>query len=95
MWFIKRVLIDKWDTEKAMTEAAALGFTSQPLKTFRDGLHRKAQESIRVIRVIRGHGLRGFLRTRRATSAQGLLRRRGRPSEALYSRFSDVLRHRE
>jgi uncharacterized protein (TIGR01244 family) len=34
MWFIKRVLIDKWDTEKAMTEAAALGFTSQPLKTF-------------------------------------------------------------
>jgi uncharacterized protein (TIGR01244 family) len=34
MWFIKRVLIDKWDTDKAMAEAAALGLSSQPLKTF-------------------------------------------------------------
>ena len=34
MWFIKRVLVDKWDTEKAMAEATALGFTSAPLKTF-------------------------------------------------------------
>jgi uncharacterized protein (TIGR01244 family) len=34
MWFIKRVLIDKWDTDKAMAEAAALGLSSQPLKNF-------------------------------------------------------------
>jgi uncharacterized protein (TIGR01244 family) len=34
MWFIKRAVVDKWDTDRAMTEAAALGFTSQPLKTF-------------------------------------------------------------
>ena len=34
MWFIKRVVVDKWTTDRAMEEAAALGFTSQPLKTF-------------------------------------------------------------
>ena len=34
MWFIKRAVVDKWDTDRAMAEAAALGFTSQPLKTF-------------------------------------------------------------
>lgn len=34
MWFIKRVLVDKWDNERALAEATALGFTSQPLKTF-------------------------------------------------------------
>ena len=34
MWFIKRVLIDKWDTERASEEAAQLGLTSSALKTF-------------------------------------------------------------
>ena len=34
MWFTKRVLVDKWTTDKAMAEATQLGFTSQPLKTF-------------------------------------------------------------
>ncbi len=34
MWFIKRALVDKWDNDKAMAEATALGFTSAPLKTF-------------------------------------------------------------
>lgn len=34
MWFIKRVLIDKWATDRAMTEATDLGFSSQPLKNF-------------------------------------------------------------
>src|SRR5580765_1323408 len=34
MWFIKRVLVDKWTTDRAMAEATDLGFTSQPLKTF-------------------------------------------------------------
>jgi uncharacterized protein (TIGR01244 family) len=34
MWFVKRVLIDKWTTERALAEATELGFTSQPLKTF-------------------------------------------------------------
>jgi uncharacterized protein (TIGR01244 family) len=34
MWMIKRVLIDKWDLEKASAEAASLGLTSQPLKAF-------------------------------------------------------------
>lgn len=34
MWFIKRVLIDKWDTDRASEEAAQLGLTKQSLKTF-------------------------------------------------------------
>jgi len=34
MWFVKRVLLDKWDNDRAMDEATQLGFTSQPLKTF-------------------------------------------------------------
>ncbi len=34
MWFIKRVLVDKWDNDRAAAEAAQLGLTSQPLKTF-------------------------------------------------------------
>jgi protein tyrosine phosphatase (PTP) superfamily phosphohydrolase (DUF442 family) len=34
MWFIKRVLVDKWDNDRATAEAAQLGLTSQPLKTF-------------------------------------------------------------
>ena len=33
-WFIKRVLVDKWDTAKAMTEAEGLGLTSAPMKQF-------------------------------------------------------------
>jgi uncharacterized protein (TIGR01244 family) len=34
MWFIKRVQIDRWDTDRAMKEAEALGLTSAPLKQF-------------------------------------------------------------
>jgi uncharacterized protein (TIGR01244 family) len=34
MWFVKRVRIDKWDTDRAMKEAEALGLTSAPLKQF-------------------------------------------------------------
>ena len=34
MWFIKRVQIDRWDTDKAMKEAEALGLTSAPLKQY-------------------------------------------------------------
>jgi uncharacterized protein (TIGR01244 family) len=34
MWFIKRALVDKWDTDRAMAEATELGFTAQPLKNF-------------------------------------------------------------
>ncbi len=34
MWFAKRVLIDKWDMERAGNEAAALGLTSAPMKSF-------------------------------------------------------------
>jgi uncharacterized protein (TIGR01244 family) len=34
MWLIKRVLIDKWDVDRASEEATQLGLTSQPLKTF-------------------------------------------------------------
>ena len=34
MWFIKRGVVDKWDTGRAMAEATELGFTSQPLKDF-------------------------------------------------------------
>jgi uncharacterized protein (TIGR01244 family) len=34
MWFVKRVLVDKWDMEKAGAEAAGLGLTNATLKTF-------------------------------------------------------------
>jgi len=34
LWMIKRVVVDKWDVERASTEAAALGLTNPALKTF-------------------------------------------------------------
>ena len=34
MWLVKRVLVDKWDVEKASAEAASLGLTNATLKTF-------------------------------------------------------------
>jgi uncharacterized protein (TIGR01244 family) len=34
MWFVKRVQIDKWDSDRAMKEAEALGLSSAPLKQF-------------------------------------------------------------
>jgi uncharacterized protein (TIGR01244 family) len=34
MWLIKRVLIDKWDNDRAAEEATQLGLTSSALKTF-------------------------------------------------------------
>ncbi len=34
LWFIKRVKVDRWDVDRAAGEAAALGLTSSPLKTF-------------------------------------------------------------
>jgi uncharacterized protein (TIGR01244 family) len=34
MWFLKRVLIDKWDTDKALDEATQLGMASPALKAF-------------------------------------------------------------
>ena len=34
MWFVKRVLVDKWDLERAGAEAAGLGLSNQALKTF-------------------------------------------------------------
>jgi hypothetical protein len=34
MWFVKRAVVDKWAVDKAMAEAADLGFTNPALKTF-------------------------------------------------------------
>ena len=34
MWMIKRMQIDKWDADRAGTEAAALGLTNPALRTF-------------------------------------------------------------
>jgi uncharacterized protein (TIGR01244 family) len=34
MWYVKRVLVDKWDMEKAGAEAASLGLTNPTLKAF-------------------------------------------------------------
>jgi uncharacterized protein (TIGR01244 family) len=34
MWMIKRMVVDKWDADKAGTEATALGLTSAGLKKF-------------------------------------------------------------
>ena len=34
MWLIKRLVVDKWDTDRAVTEAAALGLTNPALRQF-------------------------------------------------------------
>ena len=34
VWMVKRMVIDKWDAERAATEATALGLTSPALKTW-------------------------------------------------------------
>jgi uncharacterized protein (TIGR01244 family) len=34
MWFIKRIQIDRWESDRAMKEAESLGLTSAPLKQF-------------------------------------------------------------
>jgi len=34
MWMIKRLAVDHWDTDRASTEAAALGLTNPTLKQF-------------------------------------------------------------
>jgi len=34
MWFVKRVRLDKWEVERAMKEAEALGLTNANLKQF-------------------------------------------------------------
>ena len=34
MWFIKRLVVDRWDVERAAKEATALGMTSPTLKQF-------------------------------------------------------------
>ena len=34
MWLIKRLVVDRWDVDRAVAEAAALGQTSLPLRKF-------------------------------------------------------------
>ena len=34
MWLMKRVIVDGWDTNKAMEEATALGLANETLKQF-------------------------------------------------------------
>ena len=34
MWLIKRIVVDKWDVDRAMAEAEALGLTNPALKTW-------------------------------------------------------------
>jgi hypothetical protein len=34
MWLMKRAIVDGWDTDKAMQEAADLGLTNEGLKQF-------------------------------------------------------------
>jgi hypothetical protein len=34
MWLMKRVIVDGWDTNKAMEEATALGLTNENLRKF-------------------------------------------------------------
>jgi hypothetical protein len=34
MWMVKRLVIDKWDADRAAQEATALGMTSPTLKQF-------------------------------------------------------------
>jgi uncharacterized protein (TIGR01244 family) len=34
MWFVKRVVVDKWDTDRAMAEAGQLGLANERSKAF-------------------------------------------------------------
>ena len=34
LWMVKRIAVDKWDVERASTEAAGLGLTNPTLKAF-------------------------------------------------------------
>jgi hypothetical protein len=34
MWLMKRALVDGWDVDRALEEAALLGLTSESLKKF-------------------------------------------------------------
>lgn len=34
LWMVKRMVVDKWDADRAATEATALGMTSPALKTY-------------------------------------------------------------
>jgi len=34
LWMVKRMQVDKWDAQRAGAEAAGLGLTSSPLKSF-------------------------------------------------------------
>jgi hypothetical protein len=34
LWMVKRMVVDKWDVDRAATEAVALGMTSPSLKTY-------------------------------------------------------------
>lgn len=34
MWLMKRTIVDRWDTDKALDEATALGLTNESLKQF-------------------------------------------------------------
>jgi len=34
MWLMKRVIVDKWDTDKAMAEATELGLANENLRKF-------------------------------------------------------------
>jgi hypothetical protein len=34
MWLIKRLAVDRWDVERATTEATALGLTNAALRRF-------------------------------------------------------------
>ena len=34
MWLMKRVIVDGWETDKAMEEATLLGLTNETLKQF-------------------------------------------------------------
>ena len=34
LWLVKRIQVDRWDVDRAVTEATALGLTNPALKTF-------------------------------------------------------------
>ena len=44
LWFIKRVMVDKWDTDRAMAEAAEVGAEVMP------AVHQHSESNVRVIR---------------------------------------------
>ena len=55
MWLIKRLAVDRWDVDRAVQEATALGQTSAPLRKFAIDTRSRAHDKTGGSRAYVGH----------------------------------------